>query len=72
MAVARQHAGITGQVENCQTVVFAAYVTARAHTLFDFRLYLPKQWCKDEQRRRDGRTSRTTWSSLPSRRWVPR
>jgi SRSO17 transposase len=39
--VARQHAGITGQVENCQTVVFAAYVTALAHTLFDFRLYLP-------------------------------
>ena len=31
--VARQHAGITGQVENCQTVVFAAYVTARAHAL---------------------------------------
>src|SRR5439155_2391810 len=26
--VARQHAGITVQVENCQTVVFAAYVTA--------------------------------------------
>jgi hypothetical protein len=39
--VARQHAGITGQVENCQTVVFMAYVTARAHSLFDFRLYLP-------------------------------
>jgi len=51
VGVARQYAGITGQVENCQTVVFAAYVTARAHTLFDFRLYLPKQWCKDEQRR---------------------
>jgi SRSO17 transposase len=51
VGVGRQHAGITGQVENCQTVVFAAYVTARAHTLFDFRLYLPKQWCGDEQRR---------------------
>ena len=51
MGVARQHAGITGQVDNCQTVVFAAYVTARAHTLFDFRLYLPEQWCGDEQRR---------------------
>jgi len=38
VGVARQHAGITGQVENCQTVVFAAYVTARGHTLFDFRL----------------------------------
>lgn len=51
VGVGRQHAGITGQVENCQTVVFMAYVTARAHTLFDFRLYLPKQWCQDEQRR---------------------
>jgi SRSO17 transposase len=51
VGVGRQHAGITGQVENCQTVVFAAYVTARAHTLFDFRLYLPRQWCGDEPRR---------------------
>jgi SRSO17 transposase len=49
--VARQHAGITGQVENCQTVVFMAYVTARAHALFDFRLYLPKQWCAGRKRR---------------------
>ena len=51
VGVARQHAGITGQVENCQTVVFLAYVTARAHALFDFRLYLPKQWCQDKKRR---------------------
>jgi len=48
--VARQHAGITGQIENCQTVVFAAYVTARAHALPDFRLYLPKSWCGDQAR----------------------
>jgi SRSO17 transposase len=51
VGVGRQHAGITGQVENCQTVVFAAYVTARAHALFDFRLYLPKSWCADRGRR---------------------
>ncbi len=51
VGVARQHAGITGQVENCQTVVFGAYVTTRAHALFDFRLYLPKQWCRDSKRR---------------------
>jgi SRSO17 transposase len=51
VGVGRQHAGITGQVENCQTVVFAAYVTARGHTLFDLRLYLPEQWCGDKQRR---------------------
>jgi hypothetical protein len=35
VAVAPQYAGITGQVENCQTVVFLAYVTARAHALMD-------------------------------------
>jgi SRSO17 transposase len=51
VGVARQHAGITGQIENCQTVVFLAYVTARAHTLFSFRLYLPKPWCEDRAQR---------------------
>jgi SRSO17 transposase len=51
VGVARQHAGITGQIENCQTVVFAAYVTARGHAPFDFRLYLPKSWCADRERR---------------------
>jgi SRSO17 transposase len=55
VGVARQHAGITGQVENCQTVVFMAYVTARAHALFDFRLYLPKAWCADRGRRERAR-----------------
>jgi SRSO17 transposase len=55
VGVARQYAGITGQVENCQTVVFMAYVTARAHTLFDFRLYLPRQWCEDKKRRERAR-----------------
>ena len=47
VGVARQYAGITGQVENCQTVVFVAYVTGRAHALFDFRLYLPKRGARD-------------------------
>jgi SRSO17 transposase len=51
VGVARQHAGITGQVENCQTVVFLAYVTARAHALLDFRLYLPRAWCAGRERR---------------------
>jgi SRSO17 transposase len=31
--------------------VFAAYVTGRAHALFDFRLYLPRSWCLDTRRR---------------------
>ena len=71
MGVARQHAGITGQVENCQTVVFLAYVTARAHALFDFRLYLPKAWCANRERG-SVPASRTTCRSPPSPRWAPR
>jgi SRSO17 transposase len=58
VGVARQHAGITGQVENCQTVVNCAYVTGRAHALFDFRLYLPKAWCRDRKRRERARIPR--------------
>ena len=42
-------------MENCQTVVFLAYVTARAHALFDFRLYLPRAWCADRGRRERAR-----------------
>ncbi len=58
VGVARQHAGITGQVENCQTVVNCAYVTGRGHVLFDFRLYLPKAWCRDRRRRQRAQVPR--------------
>ena len=58
VGVARQHAGITGQVENCQTVVNCAYVTGRAHALSGFRLYLPKAWCRDRKRRERARIPR--------------
>lgn len=51
VGVVRQHAGITGRVENCQTVVNCAYVTGRGHALFDFRLCLPRSWCHDGERR---------------------
>ncbi|MCX5233535.1 transposase [Streptomyces sp. NBC_00233] len=33
--VARQYAGITGQVENCQVMVFCAYVTDTGRALID-------------------------------------
>jgi SRSO17 transposase len=58
VGVARQHAGITGQIENCQTIVNCAYVTARAHALFDFRLHLPKAWCADRGRRQRAQVPR--------------
>src|SRR5947208_3645126 len=60
VGVARQYAGITGQVENCQTVVFAAYVTPRGHAPFDFRLYLPKSWFRGGARRERARVPART------------
>ncbi|MFD5513746.1 IS701 family transposase [Streptomyces sp. NPDC127051] len=51
--VARQYAGITGQVENCQVAVFAAYVTPAGRALIDFALYLGKTWAGDAERCRE-------------------
>jgi SRSO17 transposase len=49
--VARQYAGITGQVENCVTTVFCSYVTAGGHCWVDWEAYLPQPWCADATRR---------------------
>jgi SRSO17 transposase len=50
-AVAPQHAGCTGKVENCVTTVFTAYVTSTDQTWVDFDVYLPKRWADDPARR---------------------
>ena len=49
--VAPQHAGITGQVENCVTAVFCAYVTTSGQAWTDFDVYMPDRWAKDPDRR---------------------
>jgi SRSO17 transposase len=49
--VAPQHAGCTGQVENCVTTVFSAYVTAHAQAWADFDVYMPERWARDLPRR---------------------
>lgn len=46
-----QYYGTTGHLENCQVGVFLAYVTGKGHTLIDRRLYLPKSWADDSQKR---------------------
>jgi hypothetical protein len=50
-AVAPQHAGCTGKVENCVTTVFSAYVTPAGSTWVDFDVYLPQRWADDPARR---------------------
>ena len=50
--VARQWCGRLGKIENCQLGVFLAYAANGGHTLVDRRLYLPRDWAADPQRRR--------------------
>jgi SRSO17 transposase len=49
--VARQWCGRLGKVENCQVGVFLAYVTSAGQALVDRRLYLPRDWADDAERR---------------------
>ena len=51
VGVARQYSGTAGRVENCQVGVFAAYASRWGHALIDRRLYLPRHWAEDEDRR---------------------
>jgi SRSO17 transposase len=50
--VQRQWLGRRGKVDNGQVGIFMAYASHREHALVDVRLYLPKSWAKDRQRRK--------------------
>ena len=51
VGVARQYSGTAGRIENCQIGVFASYASRWGHALIDRRLYLPKAWANDPDRR---------------------
>jgi SRSO17 transposase len=53
VGVKRQWCGHRGKVDNCQVGVFMGYVSDNEHALLDFRLYLPEEWTREEQRRQD-------------------
>src|SRR3546814_16574620 len=55
--VARQYSGTAGRIENCQVGVFLGYASRYGHTLIDSRLYLPKAWAEDGDRRRKAKRS---------------
>jgi len=52
VGVKRQWCGHRGKVDNCQGGVYMGYVSRHDHALLDFRLSLPQDWTRDEQRRR--------------------
>jgi SRSO17 transposase len=51
IGVKRQWCSHRGKVDNCQVGVFMGYVSRHDHALLDFRLYLPKEWVRDQRRR---------------------
>jgi len=52
VGVKRQYSGTAGKIENCQVGVFLTYFTRQGYTFLDRRLYLPREWCTDGERRR--------------------
>lgn len=55
VGVKRQYTGTAGKVENCQVGVFLTYVTPKGQAFLDRRLYLPREWCDDGERRREAK-----------------
>jgi SRSO17 transposase len=53
VGVKRQWCGHRGKVDTCQVGVFMGYVSGQEHALLDFRLSLPEEWTRDEQRRQE-------------------
>jgi SRSO17 transposase len=51
VGVQRQWCGRLGKIDNCQVGIYLAYVGRSEHALVDVRLYLPKEWITDKQRR---------------------
>lgn len=51
IGVKRQHCGATGKTDNCVVSVHLAYATDDFATLADSDLYLPQEWCDDQERR---------------------
>jgi len=52
VGVQRQWCGRLGKLENCQVGVFMGYASREEQALVNMRLYFPKQWTKDKQRRK--------------------
>jgi len=48
--VQRQYCGRLGKVENCQSVVFAAYAGENGYGILDRELYIPNKWFDGEHK----------------------
>src|SRR6266851_9804988 len=53
--VKRQYSGTLGKIGNCQITVSVHAVGARGTLPLGWRLYLPEEWCDDNERRRQAK-----------------
>jgi len=51
VGVARQYCGMLGKQDNCQVAVSISLATEQASVPVAYRLYLPKEWAQDSERR---------------------
>lgn len=51
VGVARQYCGVLGKQDNCQVAVSVSLATEQASVPVAYRLYLPKEWAQDPERR---------------------
>jgi SRSO17 transposase len=51
VGVARQYCGQLGKQDNCQVAVSLSVASERASLPVGYRLYLPKEWAEDQERR---------------------
>jgi SRSO17 transposase len=54
VGVQRQWCGRLGKIDNCQVAIYLGYASRVEHALVDCRLYLPREWAKDGERRAEG------------------
>jgi SRSO17 transposase len=58
VGVSRQYNGNRGKVDNCTVGVHLTYAVPGFQCLLDSRLYLPKDWANDQERRKKLRPGR--------------
>lgn len=50
VGVARQYAGVSGKIDNCQVAVYSSLCNEENVSIINVKLFLPEQWTQDKER----------------------